>query len=159
MKHILGLTLISIFLFSCGKDKFTTVPQIEFNSLKPNTYRAGTLNTDPQPPPILSIQVTDSEGDFGFSDNEDTSYVYIKNITIAPFNIDSIKFPSNLVRKSNLNATVEVNLATASRLLGNSGSLPRPYTDTVFFEVYVQDFAKNKSNVIRTPEPLFIRTL
>ncbi len=158
MKHIFGLILISVFLFSCGKDKFTTVPQIKFKSIKPNSYRSGTLNTDPQSPPILSIQLTDAEGDFGFS-LKDTSYVYIKNLTISPFNIDSIRFPSNLVRKSNLNATVEVNLATASRLLGNSGSLPRPYTDTVFFEVYVQDFAKNKSNVIKTSEPLYIRTL
>lgn len=157
MKNILGLMLISVFLFSCNKDKFTTVPQIEFKSIKPNSYIAGTLNTSPSfRPPILSIQLTDAEGDFGFS-LSDTSYVYIKNLTIPPFVIDSIKFPSNLIKKSNLDATVEVNLTT--RFLANSGTRPTPYTDTVFFEIYVQDFAKNKSNVIKTDDPVFIRTL
>lgn len=151
--------MVVFMLSSCGKDKFTSEPQIEFNFIKPNNYRAAQFNTDPQPSPILSIQLKDAEGDFGFSKGKDTSYVYIKNITIPPFKMDSIRFPNTLVKKSNLYAEVQVALANASGLLGNSGNLPTPYTDTVYFEIYVQDFAKHKSNVIKTTTPLYIRTL
>lgn len=158
MKSLIAVLAFGLVFSSCGKDNFTSEPQIEFNSIKPNTYIAGTFVSD-VPGPILSIQLKDAEGDFGFSDGNDTSYVYIKNLTIAPFRFDSIKFPSTLRKRPDLNAAVEVDLALSPGLLGNSGLRPRPYTDTVFFEVYVKDFAKNKSNVIITPEPVFIRTL
>jgi hypothetical protein len=158
MKSLLTIIALVLILSSCGKDRFTSEPQIEFNSIKPNTYIAGSFVSDVKGP-ILSIQLKDAEGDFGFSDGNDTSYVYIKNISIAPFRFDSIKFPSTLIRKSNLNAAVEVDLAIPNGLLGNSGLRPRPYTDTAFFEIYVKDFAKNKSNVIITTDPVFIRTL
>jgi hypothetical protein len=36
---------------------------------------------------------------------------------------------------------------------------PRPRTDTVFYEVYVRDAKKNKSNVITTVDALFYRCL
>ena len=158
MKNIIAFVALGLMISSCGKDKFTSVPQISFNSIKPNTFIAGSFVTG-APGPTLSIQLTDAEGDFGFREGKDTSYVYIKNITIAPFRFDSIKFPSTLIRKSNLNAAIEVDLSLPRGLLGNSGLRPRPYTDTVFFEVFVKDFARNKSNVIKTSEPLFIRTL
>jgi len=39
-------------------------------------------------------------------------------------------------------------------LLASSNQPNRPYTDTLFFEIFVRDFARNKSNVITT-EPLY----
>lgn len=160
MKSILFVSVVSFVLISCKKDKFTTSPQISFNSISPNTFIAGTLSTDPnQKGPFLSIQLTDLEGDFGFSDGEDTSYVYIKNISIPPYDMDSLKFPSNsAIKRKNLNAEVIVDLFnTQSLLVGTPNPSPRPFVDTLRFEVYVVDFAKNKSNVIVT-KPLYYIT-
>ena len=97
--------------------------------------------------------MTDAEGDFGFENGKDTSYAYIKNITIPPYKIDSVKFPvlPNQIKK-NLSVDVEVLMRS---VLANSGR-PRPYVDTLYFEVYVKDFAKNKSNVIVTDKPVYL---
>ena len=33
------------------------------------------------------------------------------------------------------------------------------HTDTLYFDIYVRDFAKNKSNVITTGDPIFFNCL
>jgi len=152
MRAILLLLITGLFFISCKKDKFNTVPQIVFKSLSPNSYRSD--NLDPNSGPFLSFQLTDAEGDFGFK-GKDSSWVYIKNLSTPPFITDSVKFPdlSDLKMTSNLNATISVNLNSA---LPPASSVPGT-TDTLSFEIYVIDFAKNKSNVI-TSEPLYYIT-
>ncbi|MCY7291203.1 MAG: hypothetical protein LH615_03380, partial [Ferruginibacter sp.] len=86
----------------------------------------------------------------------DTSYVYVKNIKVPPFKIDSLKFPVlTAISGSRLDADVEVNLRSVLASTYTSGR-PRPYTDTLQFEVYVKDFAKNKSNVLSVGPVYFI---
>ena len=79
--------------------------------------------------------------------------MYVKNKSIAPYKIDSLKFPqlTNLDTK-NLNVDVSVMIRS---VLANSGR-PKPFVDTLYFEVYVKDFAKNKSNVIITTKPVYL---
>ena len=151
MRYTLSIIIVALLFLGCKKDKFTTAPQISFNSFSPNTSFS---NSTAIVGPMLNIQLTDSEGDFGFKDNQDTSYVYIKNLTTFPYNIDSLKFPSlgNLPTK-NLNVEVSVDLRRGRGILAGSGIAHR--TDTLFFEVYVKDFARNKSNVIKT-EPFYL---
>lgn len=152
MMRFSALLLLTIVFASCNKDKYTSEPQIKFKSISPNNYKFGTPID--QPGPVLKIQLTDAEGDFGFNDNQDTSYVYVKNITIPPYNIDSLKFPSaSSIKRSNLDAEVAVDLKNGSGLLQGSGI----GTDTLFFEVYVMDFAKHKSNVIKTTTPVYFQ--
>lgn len=157
MRFLAIVAITAIALSACQKDKFTTVPQIKFNSFSPNTALQG--NTNAAAGPFLSIQLTDSEGDFGFNPGADTSYVYIKNISIPPFDIDSLPFPSApAIKRKDLNAEVVVNLFDGRGILVGTPTVPtHPYTDTLRFEVYVMDFAKNKSNVITT-EPVYFIT-
>lgn len=157
MRITLFLAIIVLAFVACKKDKYTTAPQIRFTSMKPNTIAADNVN--PNSGPFLSIQLTDSEGDFGFSDaNGDTSYVYVKNISIPPFNIDSFKFPSNPdIKRKDLNAEVVINLRDGRGIITGTPTVPtHPYVDTLHFEVYVMDFARNKSNVISTDPVYFI---
>ncbi|MEZ5028727.1 MAG: hypothetical protein R2765_08075 [Ferruginibacter sp.] len=56
--------------------------------------------------------------------------------------------------KSNFKAEIDLGLLS---VLGGR-NLPvnqRPYVDTLYFEVYVTDFAKNKSNVLVTDQPFY----
>ncbi|MEP6711864.1 MAG: hypothetical protein ABJA37_05600 [Ferruginibacter sp.] len=151
MRITLCIAAVFLFFVSCKKDKYTTAPQIKFNSFTPNVAFSNSL--DPTSGPVLSIQLTDLEGDFGFNTNKDTSYVYVKNITIVPNKTDSFKFPAALSAINRKSLNVEVSVLINS-VLQTSNQPNRPYTDTLFFEVYVQDFAKNKSNVI-TAGPVF----
>ena len=152
MRYILPLFTVVVFFLGCKKDKFTTVPQISFKSFSPNVWNA---NSVVSPGPMLIIQLTDAEGDFGFNDNKDTSYVYVKNVSISPFDIDSLKFPVlTNAGKKDFNAELSFDLRQARGILRGTG-IPRR-TDTLYFEVYVKDFAKNKSNVIKTSKPFYL---
>ncbi len=157
MKYFVAIIGIAALLSACGKDKFTTDPQITFNSIKPNNYAAGTNISVPGPK--LSIQLKDLEGDFRFEGGVDTSYVYVKNVTVAPFTVDSFPFPASTnIKRNNLNAEVVVDLKEGRVLYGSSTPPRLPYVDTLYFDVYVQDIGKHKSNVIRTSDPVFYLT-
>lgn len=153
MRYILIFAVIAMGFLSCNKDKFNTVPEIKFKNISPDTWYSN--NLDPTQGPILTINLTDAEGDFGFKDNSDTSYVYVKNIKVPPFRIDSLKFPIlTAISGSKIDVDVEVNLRS---VLAKTIRPIRPYTDTLQFEVYVKDFAKNKSNVL-TVGPVYYIT-
>ena len=149
------LFAIAILFFTAGKkDKYTTAPQIVFKSFNPaegSTYN----RVDDQP--VMVLEITDAEGDLGNISATEISKVYIKNTLTNKE--DSIDFPDlRSVSKSNFKANIEIGLFS---VMGGR-SLPfnqRPYQDTLHFEVYVKDFAKNKSNVILTDKPFIYYTL
>lgn len=144
--------ILSFFLLSsCGKDKFTTQPQIVFKSLKPDFDSSTHPIQLKDFAPKLTLEVRDAEGDLGVSSSGAASKVYIKNLS-SNF-IDSFPFPSIGNSSSrNLKVEVDVNLFDCM----DCQNRPRPYTDTTYFEVYVKDFAGNQSNVITTSKPLYL---
>lgn len=136
-------------LLSCGKDKYTTAPQIEFVSLKPNSASSDLSVQLRDLAPKLTFNITDAEGDFGFVAGKDTSLVFIKNLS-SGF-VDSFLLPDlNGSASAGFKAEVTLNLFDAMDCTRS-----RPYMDTTYYEVYVTDFAKNKSNVMTTPQPLY----
>jgi hypothetical protein len=160
MMKFITILLLSLVLLSCKKDKYTTAPQISFLSLSPNYYNSLNLYTSG---PVLSLQLTDAEGDLGLKPYDDTCFVYVKNLSVPDntgptpiYETDSIPFPdlSGITSPKNLNVRMDVEL----RNIRFSDNPNRPFTDTIFFEVYVKDFAGNKSNVITTPTPLYLVT-
>ncbi len=151
MRIAIFLLLTAGFLFSCSKDNFNAVPQITFKSISPNFWRSDNLASDQGP--VITFRLTDAEGDIGLPTDVDTnSYIFVKNITIAPFKMDSFRFPDlSSVARKNMDVDIDVMIRD---LLASSNQPNRPYTDTLFFEIFVRDFARNKSNVITT-EPLY----
>jgi hypothetical protein len=152
MRYILLIALLAISFAACKKDKFTTVPQIKFKSLKPNAWSSGNTILQKDFAPVLTVSITDAEGDLGFKSGSDTSKIYIKNLVTNK--IDSPFLPDiKTAGKSNFQADITFNLYS---LMGEKpGVTTRPRVDTLYFEIYVTDFAKNKSNVIKTDKPVF----
>jgi hypothetical protein len=139
------LILGTLFFFTgCKKDKFTTVPVITFKSFKPDFY---STNTPPGGFPVMIIHVTDLEGDLGFVSGKDTSFIYITNLKTNKF--DSLRLP-NIANsaKKNFEGDIEVDM---KGFLSPGG----PIQDTTYYNVYIKDFAKNKSNVIKTDKPIY----
>lgn len=153
MRYLILMAAVMLVFLSCNKNKYTSVPQIKFKSITPSFL--STTVGPPEDGPKLTIEVTDAEGDLGFTDGKDTSYIFIKNLTVPPFKMDSFKFPSTLATRKKFKADVDIALEGDG---AQPGVLDRTCTsgctDTLYFEVYVKDFAKNKSNVIRTDKPL-----
>ncbi|MFT3680608.1 MAG: hypothetical protein QM791_10075 [Ferruginibacter sp.] len=150
MRNIVLIILVSLLIFGCGKAKFKTEPQVTFKSIKPTYVESSIVRGDPSIPK-LTVGVTDGNGDLGFNAGKDTSYIYVKNLLTTK--LDSFLLPNlSSAAGKNFEADIEVSLFN---VLGGSNR-PRPHTDTLFFEVYVTDFAKNKSNVIVTTDtPLY----
>lgn len=156
MRSTILLALSVLIFSSCNKDKYTTAPQISFKSINPDFASSNLTNLDKESAPKLTIEITDAEGDVGFISGKDTSRVYIKNLKSG--NLDSFYLPDiRSVVGKNFKADVIVNLFDALDCV-NPGPV-RPRTDTTFYEVYVRDFAKNKSNVIITGQPVYYRCL
>jgi hypothetical protein len=155
MKYLLFTAMLAILFISCKKSDGNSAPEIKFKKIT-----SPFSNTDPGSP-VLSISVKDADGDFGFKEGTDSSYLFVKNISYSPFKLDSFQFPSNLANANIINnwVTTEINLKysgnTGGSVLAGSSRMP-PKTDTLFFEVYMKDFKKNKSNVIRTDDPLLL---
>ena len=154
MRYTLLISIIVLFFSACKKDKYTTAPQIVFKSFNPAEGSNYNTNADA---PKLVLEITDAEGDLGFIKGKDTSKVYIKNMLTGKE--DSLILPNlSAVSKSNFKATIDVNLFS---VMGGR-TLPinqRPYADNLQFQVYVKDFAKNKSNVILTDKTFTFYTL
>ena len=147
MRYSLVFTIVILFLSACNKDKFTTAPQIEFKSISPNVVD----NTSASP--ILTIHITDAEGDLGIN-AKDTAFVYMKNLLTNTF--DSLPFPDlQAVAKSNFKADVDIDINKVLKCKTRPGNPPPLHTDTLYFQIYVKDFAKNKSNVIITNDPVY----
>ena len=149
MRYSLLFTLVILFFTACKKDKFTTTPQIKFKSISP-TVVVGGLGV---PDPVITISITDAEGDLGINSN-DTAFIYMKSLLTGHF--DSLPFPNlQTAAKSNFNAEVIFATSRVFKCKSLPGNPPPLHTDTLYFEIYVKDFAKNKSNVITTPEPVY----
>ena len=144
MKTLPGvIILLSILLISCGKDRFTVEPQIEFKKFKPNIFYSSTTMNQVEKQPYIIFELRDGDGDIGFSD-EDTSKIVIKNVSTGKES--QYKFPDFGGKTKDLQTDMEIGLFDVMGAIPKT--LPRPYTDTISFEVYVRDHAGHKSNVI-----------
>ena len=148
------LTLSLLVFTSCNKDKYTTAPQIKFKSVSPDYIESINLTSlNKESAPKLTLEITDAEGDIGFIQGKDTSMVYLTNLSSG--NLDSFYLPDiKTASVKNFIGDVIINLFGAL----DCGS-PRPRTDTTYYEVYIKDFGKNKSNVIKTDKPVYYRCL
>jgi hypothetical protein len=76
----------------------------------------------------------------------------MKNLLTNDF--DSLPFPDlQTAGKSNFQANIDVTITKVLKCRSLPG-FPL-HTDTLYFEFYVKDFAKNKSNLVVTPDPVY----
>lgn len=158
MRYTIIIFIISLIAVSCGKDKYTSAPQIKYKSISPNTVFRGVIIGSPQIP-VITINITDAEGDLSFVTGKDSAYVVIKSIinNIVYSKIDSFKMPDiGSITNKNFQADIRINIFDFLR--GSLPSPPRGMADTLYYEIFVVDNAKNKSNVITTGDPIFYVT-
>jgi len=154
MRTIMLFAVLVLGLAACKKDKYTTAPQIKLKDVSPN-YAISGLGTTRDNAPKLTLEVTDAEGDLGFISGVDTSKIFIKNLKSN--NVDSFLLPDiQTSAVKNFKADIIVSLYDGLECI--EPPVQWPVTDTLAFEVYIVDFAKNKSNVITTNDkPVYYR--
>lgn len=149
MRYTLLFTIAILGFTACKKDKYTSAPQISFKKLSHNAVDTSINSATP----VVTFSITDAEGDLGITAT-DTAFIYMKNLLTNTF--DSVPFPDlQSAGKSRFKADVDVTIDKVIKCRSLPGSPPPLHTDTLYFEFYVKDFAKNKSNVFTTPEPVY----
>ena len=147
MRSIIMVVLLSVFFSACKKDKYTTAPQINYKSVSPQF-----INNDINSVvPVITFRVTDSEGDLGIT-SKDTAFIFLKNLLTGKS--DSLPFPDlKDISKSDFKADVLASIGSVLECKPVAGGLL--HVDTLFYEIYIKDFAKNKSNTIVSGDPVF----
>jgi hypothetical protein len=149
MRNAICIIALLFLLISCKKDKYTTAPQLKYLELSSNVIDSRDFNPVY---PVLTFRVTDAEGDVGLKAGTDTAFIYVKSL-LTGFS-DSLAFPDlETAGKSNFNAEVDIDLQRFIKCKSLPGT--PLHTDTLYFEIYVKDFAKNKSNVITSTDPVY----
>lgn len=159
-KIVFLLVFLSFFAISCEKSsKFSSIPEISFISINPTYWEA---SLDASQGPVLSFQLKDAEGDFNFNNAKDSSFVYLKTTSVN-YDGDSLindglrlyKYPfpdlSNWSDRTDMNVRMDILLNNLRR---SFESYP---IDTFYFDIWVQDLAGHKSNVIKNNEPLIFK--
>ena len=147
MRYLILIVSALVIFTSCKKDKFTTAPQIKYKSL---LHNAVDLNPN-SAVPIVTLHITDAEGDLGVNGN-DIAWVYMKNLLTNTF--DSLPFPDlQTAAKKNFEADIDITIDKVLKCKSQPGNVL--HTDTLYFEFYVTDFAKNKSNVVTTTDAVY----
>ena len=142
MRVLLFIVTLGILFTACKKDKYTTAPQIKYKALTTNVYNNSTTAVSPG----IIFTITDAEGDLG-----DTATIHIKNLLTG----DSLEHPfTKLGVSGKADFKAEVT-ASIGRLGGCQSANPTDSIDVMFYELFVVDFAKNKSNTIVTTDPVY----
>jgi hypothetical protein len=138
MRKLHLLFLVSfIILTACKKDEASSeVPSIEFSSITPTTAIAYTDEI------IITIDYRDQNGDLGEND-PDVSNCFItdsRNNVTYEFRIPQLS-------PDNSTITIDGSLEVKLQSIGISDNVE---TESVSFDVYVEDRAGNKSNTVTT---------
>src|SRR5262245_46963538 len=136
--RFLPILALGILLWACGKDKFTTKPQLIYKSVNSKTISGNQTLT-------IKLDLTDKEGDF-------TTLLGVKRFEPgcpASDFIDSQKFtiPQDFIKTKGTHGEVVVSLNSNNRG-SNACQLPGGATrpDTAVFKFWTRDKAGNTSD-------------
>jgi len=125
-----------MFLFSCiNPPDYSPIPEIEYDSI------SATHIKEQQDSITFFIDFTDGDGDIG---SEETPNLFFLDSRTGY--TDSFKIPS-LTPQGNVKAITGIIAYTRSSF----NCIPGRAFDTLYYTIYIEDRAGNKSNLITTP--------
>jgi len=155
MKIKIAILLISIItlITSCYKTpEYPATPTIEFSNY---SNVSEPYNTSSNPAGSMLLNFTDGDGDLGKLDGIDSSSrIILANNFYAAFDTFIIPIIPKKGTTNAISGTLEVKFDFINGICLTPG-VTQP-TDTLIFNVYIEDRAGNKSNIITTP-PLVIQ--
>lgn len=157
MRMLIGLLCLAFTIYSCEKGGSESAPKLEFSDLQPNYLSRAFLEslnqTTKNNASKLTLKLEDRDGDLGFLPGKDTSMIYLTYYTDNgdTSQLDSLDLPDlRVISGKSLKADLVINLyrtLVLSEICSNPG---QDSLVSLFYQVYVKDFAGNKSNVIDT---------
>ncbi|HEY6974720.1 MAG TPA: hypothetical protein VH396_00435 [Chitinophagaceae bacterium] len=149
MKTKLLITIAAGLCFTaCSKDKFTTKPQLEFESVNSNVIGPGQQL-------IMTLKYTDREGDI-------QNYIYVQRKLVNDCINDTLgkaqSIPSNVPEKSNAAGEIVIRYSYSPDvtypLIGEPSC---PGNDTCIYRFALADKAGNVSDTIASPTIVILK--
>lgn len=134
-----------LFLFSCNKDKYTTIPQLKYKSANKKVFKSGDIIT-------FTLSFTDAEGDL-----QDSLYVEkfepkcVNSRFKQLYKIPS--FPTSKNQTGEITITYGYNVSSYPPILGPQCNR----NDTCIFKFVLKDKAKNKSDTATSETIVLIK--
>lgn len=156
---LLGAAVLS----SCiKKDEFPIIPAIQWEGYAPVLSAAGYDSLG-----FLKISYTDGDGNIGLYDS-DTVAPYKYNFFVKMFQMKNDSLQEIIFPDSNINFNARIPILTPTgknkNIKGEIEMMIEIYyasavltSDTIAYELYIQDRDLNKSNIINTPMIRIIR--
>lgn len=145
MRNTILIALVSLVIFSCKKDTFTTTPILKYKSVNTNVLSQGGIIK-------FKLSFTDAEGDLDSIYIEKVNPNCIKSGTKERFYLteDIVKLKS----KSD-----ELLVSFGYRVTGypNIGEPKCDFNDTCYFRFALIDKAKNKSDTVKSETFVIIK--
>jgi hypothetical protein len=142
-----GIIVMLLVFTACQKNTISKIPQIRFQSLTPDSVKAGsgldTVN--------ITFYLTDGDADLGNDPNGTNYDIYIRDSRTDTFK--GYFFPS--ISSEAEDATKGIEGYCTFQQLG-AFLIPRADSahlngDTLYYEIYIKDRAQHESNHITTP--------
>lgn len=138
MRNTIVIALLALFFSACSKDKFTTKPQLKFESIDKKVLDRGEIIN-------IKLRYTDLEGDL-----EDSIYIekVEPNCPLSGF-FERRKLPAFPTTR---NSEGEINISYGYNV-NNYPLIKAPQcsrNDTCYFRFMLKDKAQNKSDTVNT---------
>ena len=140
MRNTIIIALISLLMAGCGKDKFSSTPQLKFKSFN-RTEVANGQNL------VITLSFTDAEGDL-----QDSIYVerYATSCNTLAFKTYYTLPVFPAVKNSEGDIIISYTNGSGGQFPPMPGSVCNGNPETCYFRFVLQDEAKHKSDTLTT---------
>ena len=157
MRNTILIALVSLVIFSCKKDTYSSTPKLTYKSVNTKTLY-------PKQVVKFTLNVTDAEGDI-----TDTMYVQKININKVKDSCKSSGFSDKypvptFPSTKNLNQDILVSFASGANVpIGASNSyyvniaFGCSVNDTCYFQFIIKDKANHKSDTVRSETIVIVK--
>jgi hypothetical protein len=145
---ILIVSLITILLAACNKDKFTTKPQIEFDNVNTDVVQPGSQL-------IITLTYRDKEGDI-----RDSIYVERRAVNCETDTIRALyAIPTNVPKIKNAEGNIVISYSHLPDFTYPNIGDPTCGTaaDTCIYRFALSDEAGNVSDTISSPQIIIVK--
>ena len=151
---LLSFILLTFLIISCTKPPdYPNEPEIGFVGFSKNTLQQGDGNNDSL---NVVISFTDGDGDLG---DRDSLNLFVTDKRTG-FLQDRFKIPFIPEQGASNGISGEISFALYTTCcidyVNHTSCQPKSTPDTLIYEIYIMDRAKNKSNVIETA-PIYLQ--
>ncbi|MBC7511735.1 MAG: hypothetical protein H7320_23780 [Ferruginibacter sp.] len=145
MRHTILIALVSLVIFSCKKDSFSSTPSLKYKSVNVNVLSPGEVVK-------FKLSFTDAEGDL------DSIYIEKVNPSCAKSHtVDRYYLSDNIVKLKSKSDELLISFGYRVDRYPLIGEPKCDFNDTCYFRFALLDKAKHKSDTVRSENIVIIK--